>query len=231
MISIIVPLFNEGQDVVELIAHLNSREGFAEYILVDSSDDSTSKAIFTQQSTLASEKFVFLRSTHSGRALQMNQGAKHASGDLLLFLHCDTRLPDDAANAIFSMTVGVNRWGRFDLKLAALGWKYRMIETMINLRSRLRILATGDQAIFIEKKLFDEVGGYPEIELMEDIEISKKLSRVSPPSLIRNPVSTSARRWQNRGVVKTILLMWRLRFLNWIGVDSAKLAALYGHER
>ena len=231
MISVIVPLFNEGVRVAELVAHLKRSSGFAEYILVDASDAPDSLAIFQKFAKSASDDFIFIKSEQSGRAAQMNRGASQAVGDMLLFLHCDTRLPENAAQLIRRVIQGGSKWGRFDVRLDAAGWAYRLIESMINLRSRTRSIATGDQAIFVESGLFNAVGGFPDTALMEDIKISRNLAQHHSPGLVRSAVVTSARRWKNRGVIKTVLLMWRLRFLNWIGTDSAELAKLYGHER
>lgn len=161
----------------------------------------------------------------------MNYGAGQCAGDVLLFLHCDTRLPRDALRRVEEAVARGYVWGRFDIVLDDRRWIYRVIETMINLRSRIRRLATGDQAVFVQTEAFNRCGGFPEIPLMEDIAICKRLNAMGRPTLIRAPVTTSARRWRNRGPIRTILLMWKMRFLFWIGADPKKLAMMYRDER
>ena len=232
MISIVVPLYNEGQRVKKLIAHLRSLQGFGEAILVDASDQADSKAVVEQISDSGLDANIIIKSTDQlGRSLQMNLGADFAKGNILLFLHCDTRLPEDAMALIEDTIQSGHSWGRFDVMLESKGFGYRLIERMIGLRSRVRSLATGDQGIFVTASLFNTVGGFPQIPLMEDIAMSKSLGAYSKPRLINKPVITSARRWQNKGMVRTILLMWKLRFLYWVGVDPHRLDEMYGNER
>ncbi len=227
--------------MVKLVEHLQRLEGFHEAILVDASDQPDSRAMVTNalralpKSLLSSptsnaSKIGLVASTESGRAAQMNLGAKSADGDILLFLHCDTRLPDDAMKLIRRVIENGYGWGRFDISLESKGLIYRVIERMVNLRSRVRRIGTGDQAMFIAASLFHECGGYPRIALMEDIAICKKLNRHSLPGLIKKAVVTSARRWHNKGALATILLMWKLRLLFWIGVDSNRLARMYDDD-
>jgi len=166
-----------------------------------------------------------------GRATQMNLGAGLACQPVLLFLHCDTRLPHEAANLIGAALSGHHCWGRFDIRLDARERVYQIVSVMINLRSRVRRLATGDQGIFVKREQFESVQGFPDIPLMEDIALSRSLKQISPPALVKKPVTTSARRWKQRGAVNTILLMWKLRFLFWLGVSPHKLALLYQDAR
>lgn len=237
LISIIVPLYNEGSNVARLVEHLQRLGGLHEVILVDASDQADSRAIVTD--TLQSlpkaspnlAKIHLVTSKQIGRARQMNLGAEASVGDILVFLHCDTRLPDDAMRLIRRVIENGYAWGRFDIVLQSKGLIYRIIERMVNLRSRVRRIGTGDQAMFITASLFNKCNGYPQIALMEDIAICKKLNRHSAPGLIKTAVLTSARRWQNKGALETILLMWKLRFLFWIGVDSNRLANMYGNDR
>lgn len=239
-ISIIVPIYNESSHIVALVEHLRGlegvREGLHEVILVDASDQPQSRSIVTESvqtipSSPGSSKITLITSRESGRAVQMNLGAQSASGDILVFLHCDTRLPDDAMRLICQVIENGYQWGWFDIVLESKGLIYRLIERMVNLRSRVRRIGTGDQAIFIATALFNKCEGYPEIALMEDIAICKKLNQHCRPGLIKKAVVTSARRWQNRGVLETILLMWKLRLLFWLGVDSTRLARMYHDER
>lgn len=231
MISIVVPLYNEGEAPKQLLAHLNGLDGFWEAILVDASDDPLSKTVIGSLSMHCSEKVTVLKSVDRGRALQMNFGASQAKGSILLFLHCDSRLPENSLPRVQQLLDMDNAWGRFDIKLDSRKPLLRIVETMINLRSRCRHIATGDQCIFVDAQLFRDVGGYPEIALMEDIGLSNRLKRHAKPCLIDRPVLTSARRWHNRGIMRTVLLMWRLRFLYWCGVSPSKLNHMYGEER
>ncbi len=231
MISVIVPLYNEGENLARLVSSLDTLGGIDEVILVDASDADGSVEIFENIQVDSSSLFRFLKADVPGRGAQMNQGARISTGEVLLFLHCDTCLPGNAAVLVKNALSSSRQWGRFRVELDDQGWMFRVIEEMINLRSRVRRLATGDQAMFLSRTAFERVNGFPEIPLMEDIEISRRLSALSPPSLIDEPVLTSARRWQNRGITRTIFLMWKLRFLYWVGVSPDKLARIYGDER
>jgi rSAM/selenodomain-associated transferase 2 len=222
-LSIIVPVLNEAQDIVaalETLAPLRQRG--AEVLVVDggSTDGTPERA-----SPLTDCVIVAAR----GRASQMNAGARAASGDTLLFLHADTRLPDAALPA---MEAALRRraWGRFDVAIAGRSMWLPLIATSMNLRSRLTGIATGDQAIFVTRDAFEAAGGFPEQPLMEDIELSKRLKRLGPPACLRARVATSGRRWETHGVWRTILLMWRLRFDYWRGVPPARLVLRYHAE-
>ena len=231
-ISIIVPLYNEGSGPVDLVAHLDGVAPECEVIVVDASDNPESRKVAnTLDEQANSARVEVIKAARSGRALQMNLGAEHARGDVLLFLHCDTRLNESSLKQVSQVVGDGARWGRFDIVLDAPGIPYRVIETMIKLRSRVRQLATGDQGIFVTAELFHKVGGYPEIALMEDVALSKSLAACGPPVIIPHPIFTSARRWQNRGPLRTIFLMWKLRFLYWIGVPAERLNVMYGDER
>lgn len=229
----VVPIYNERENLRGLVHHIQALDGYREAFIVDSSDAEDSRAIASDvRSAIGDQSRIrYIRSASKGRASQMNAGASLTSGDVLLFLHCDTRLPTNAMRMIGeNISTGV-KWGRFDVRLGAQGWIYRMIERMINLRSRLRRIGTGDQAIYVLSQVFHECGGYPSVPLMEDIALSKMLNRYSRPGLIKQAVITSARRWQNRGPLKTVMLMWKLRFLFWVGVAPERLAVMYGDER
>lgn len=166
--------------------------------------------------------------TTAGRARQMNAGSRVASGDVLLFLHADTTLPTD----FFELIAGdfwcsKRGWGRFDVKLSGPATIYRIIESMMNLRSRITGICTGDQAIFVRRELFEETGGFAEIPLMEDIELSKRLKTVTKPFCISSAVVTSSRRWEKQGVARVIVTMWWLRLQYFLGVSAKDLARLY----
>lgn len=174
-----------------------------------------------------------------GRARQMNAGAAVARGEVLLFLHADTRLPEGAMAAVRDAlvpraptaagpTARVRaRWGRFDVHLEGRSRWLPMVGWAMNLRSRITGICTGDQALFVERALFEQIGGFPDQPLMEDIEISRRLKRLGPPACLRERVATSGRRWDRDGAWRTIRLMWRLRWLYWRGVGADRLAELY----
>ncbi|MDC7987229.1 TIGR04283 family arsenosugar biosynthesis glycosyltransferase, partial [Rhodoplanes sp. TEM] len=154
-----------------------------------------------------------------------------ARGDVLLFLHADTRLPDDADRLIATALDRPGRvWGRFDVIISGSHPLLAVIATMMNLRSRLTGIATGDQAIFVRRDAFERLGGFPPIALMEDVAMSRALKRVARPACLRARVITSGRRWETHGVLRTVLLMWRLRLAYWLGAPPARLARAYGRE-
>lgn len=221
-LSIVVPVLNEAETLPALLARLVPlRACGTEIIVVDggSRDDSPS---------LVARANVALIRSPAGRARQMNAGAARASGDALLFLHADTALPVLADRIILAaLTAGPQSWGRFDVRIAGRSPMLRVVAAMMNLRSRLTGIATGDQAIFVTRKAFDAVGGFPDLPLMEDIELSRRLKAVSPPICLRQRVPTSGRRWETRGVWRTIFLMWRLRFAWWRGEPAERLARRY----
>jgi rSAM/selenodomain-associated transferase 2 len=162
-----------------------------------------------------------------GRALQMNAGALQTRSHALLFLHADTRLPPHADGLVMQALARGACWGRFDVRIEGRPWMLRVIAAMMNLRSRASGIATGDQAIFVTRDAFDRVGGFPAQPLMEDIELSRRLKRLGPPACLRARVCTSGRRWEQRGVWRTIVLMWRLRWWYWRGVGADRIAEAY----
>ncbi len=249
MISVIVPLYNEGERVRRLVAHLQRIPGVGEAVLADASDAPASRAVMdalTEELARRQRRdnsnnrdspdnppapIRVLRCGTPGRAAQMNAGAEQCSGSTLLFLHCDTRLPPDAAENIRRCIARGHAWGWFDLRLDARGPAYRVLERMINLRSRASRIATGDQAMFVERRAFARLRGFPGIALMEDVEMSRRLKGLGAPGVIPRPALTSARRWQKNGVLRTVLLMWKLRFLYWLGRSPEALAARYRDVR
>ncbi|WP_444902902.1 TIGR04283 family arsenosugar biosynthesis glycosyltransferase [Microbulbifer sp. CnH-101-E] len=220
--SVIVPLLNEREQLPKLVAQLRELVAYSscEIILVDggSSDGSAEIAAAAGLRVIQSQR---------GRALQMNAGASVACGSWLLFLHADTRLPQGALSAIASASVRGAQWGRFNIRISGDSLWFPLISTMINWRSRLSGIATGDQAIFVRRSLFNEVGGYARQPLMEDIELSRQLLKIVRPHCLRQRVTTSGRRWQKFGIWRTVLLMWRLRFDYWRGVPAECLAKRY----
>ena len=220
-ISIVMPVLNEAAGIVPTLAALAPlRARGAEVIVVDggSSDDTVALATPWADSVL-----VF----PGGRARQMNAGAARATGEVLLFLHADTQLAAGADELVVEALRGNAAWGRFDVRIDGAPWMLPVVATLMNLRSRWSGIATGDQAIFMRRALFDAVGGFPDQPLMEDVEISRRLRAVSRPVCLRAKVRTSGRRWESRGVWSTIFLMWRLRWRYWRGEPAAALAEAY----
>ena len=221
-LSIIIPTLNEAADIAERLAVLASlRQHQVQIIVADggSNDETKELAAPWVDSVIAAPR---------GRAAQMNAGAMQASAPALLFLHADTALPDGAVNLIESaLRAGV--WGRFDIALTGTHRLLRVIAAMMNWRSRLTGIATGDQAIFMRRSVFDQLGGFAQIALMEDIEISTRLKKIAAPACIRQRVVSSGRRWEQHGMWRTILLMWRLRLAYCLGADPRDLALQYGY--
>jgi len=220
-VSIIVPTLQEAGTVGALLDDLQAlRAAGHEVIVVDggSSDDTLA---------LAAPACDRLLHCPPGRAVQMNAGAAVAGGDILWFVHADTRLPASAMRAIEAASEAGAGWGRFDIRLSGSRTGFRLIETLINLRSRLTGIATGDQGLFVSRELFDTVGGYPAIALMEDVALSKSLLRHGRPACLHDRLTTSSRRWEHRGMWRTVVLMWRLRLAYALGADPDTLAERY----
>lgn len=220
-LSVVLPTLNEGEGIEATLRALQAwRSAGHEVIVVDggSSDDTAALARPLANAVLSAPR---------GRARQMNAGAAHARGDVLLFLHADTALPPDADQLIQAATVAGAQWGRFDVRISGRAGMLRVVAAMMNWRSRWTGIATGDQAIFVRRDVFERVGGYPDQPLMEDIELSSRLRQVARPACLRPPVLTSGRRWESRGVWPTIFLMWRLRWRYWRGASAQQLAEAY----
>ena len=225
-LSIIIPTLNEETALPVTLASLQSlrREG-VEIIVVDGG--STDKTVCCTEGLV--EQLVV---SSAGRAVQLNKGAQVARGKVLLFLHADTLLAGRAIKKLLKQPKQSTLcWGRFKVKLDDTAIVFRIIETMMNWRSCLTGIVTGDHAMFVSKHLFEQVGGYPCIELMEDIAISKKLKKVSKPICLKETVTTSCRRWQVNGVVKTVLLMWSLRWAYFFNAEPKVLAQKYRQIR
>ncbi|WP_426417621.1 TIGR04283 family arsenosugar biosynthesis glycosyltransferase [Aestuariirhabdus sp. LZHN29] len=219
-ISIIVPVLNEAPSIVESLKRLQAMRKLGhEVILVDGGSKD-------QTIPLATPWVDSIHRSDTGRARQMMVGASKAKGELLLFLHADTCLPA-AAESLLTEACSRGDWGRFDLRLSGRHWLFPVIAWFINHRSRWSGVATGDQAIFVRRTLFEAVGGFADIPLMEDIELSKRLKRVVAPVCIGIPLITSSRRWESHGVFKTIVLMWKLRLLYFLGVSPRSIARQY----
>lgn len=217
--SIIIPTLNEEKTIASCLLPLQPLRDKCEIIIVDAANQ---PPINYPHAHLA-DKII---NSAKGRARQMNIGANHANGAILLFLHADTDLPEHALPLI-EQHLGNQQWGRFDIQLNGDHFMLKVIAWMMNRRSRLTGIATGDQVIFVTKEAFAAVGHYPEIALMEDIALSQALKKISPPLCLYAKVTSSGRRWERYGVYKTILLMWSLRLRYFFGADPQLLAELY----
>lgn len=220
-LSIVVPTWNEAATIAETLAALSPlREAGVEVLVVDGGSDDGTAARCTEQGCR-------VLPAPRGRARQLNAGAAASRGEVLLFLHADTRLPADAVASIEVALAGGAPWGRFDVDIAGRSRMLPVIAALMNLRSRWTGIATGDQAIFVRRALFESVGGFPDQPLMEDIELSSRLRRRHRPACLRARVVTSGRRWERHGVWRTIVLMWSLRLRYWLGTPADALARAY----
>jgi rSAM/selenodomain-associated transferase 2 len=221
-ISIIVPMLNEACALTDRLAGLQTvqRNG-CEVLFVDGGSEDASVVMAERAG------FTVVKSPR-GRARQMNTGARAACGELLLFLHADTRLPA-GAHALLreALSNGPRVWGFFKVRIEGRPRMLRVVSFLMNLRSRLTGIATGDQALFVRRSAFERVSGFPDQALMEDVELSRRLKRVTSPVCLRAFVTTSGRRWESRGVWRTIFLMWRLRLAYWLGAHPDRLARIY----
>jgi rSAM/selenodomain-associated transferase 2 len=223
-VSVIIPVLNEElalSATLESVLRLKPQE----IIVIDGGS-------VDQTREVAASLGVRVISSERGRALQMNRGARLARGEVLLFLHADTRLPETALDDVrAAMKDQAMAGGRFDIRLDGAGWMLNVVGYMISLRSRLSRVATGDQAIFVRREIFHKLGGYPEIPLMEDVALSRALKRAGKVACLKSRVVTSARRWQMEGVWRTIFKMWLLKSLYLLGVSPFRLKRFYGDGR
>lgn len=220
-LSIVMPTLDEAAGVADALAPLQAlRQQGHELIVADggSADGTADRARPHADFVLAGAR---------GRAVQMNAGAAAARGQVLLFLHADTSLPPQADLLVRQALAAGHAWGRFDVRIEGRPRLLRLVAALMNLRSRLTGIATGDQAIFVTREAFERVGGFPVQPLMEDVELSRRLKRIGRPACLRQRVCTSGRRWERRGVWRTIFLMWRLRWRYWRGEPAAALAEAY----
>lgn len=221
MLSVIIPALNEQDALPATLARLQAmRTRGTEVIVVDGGSSDRTAA-------LAARDADRVISAPRGRAVQSNAGVQAAKGDMLLFLHADTLAPDDADQWVRNGLSQGRVWGRFDVRIIGKPWILRVVALGINCRSRLSGIATGDQGLFMTRAAYDAVGGFPNQPLMEDVEISKRLLRLGRPACLRQRLATSGRRWEQRGVWRTIFLMWRLRWAYARGVAADELAKAY----
>jgi len=215
--SIIIPTLNEADNIQTCLLKLQNWRGQCEIIVADGgSSDNTVK--------LANPLADKVISSPKGRAKQMNAGAQYASGEMLVFLHADTSLPNNALDLI---KLNDKNWGRFNIKLRGKPFMLNVVSFFMNWRSQLTGIATGDQVIFVSRRLFDNAGGYPDIALMEDIAFCAILKQMNAPICLKAKVVSSGRRWEKFGVFKTIGLMWTIRLRYFFGEKPEVLAKLY----
>jgi rSAM/selenodomain-associated transferase 2 len=223
-LSIIIPVLDEATGIVAALTALAPfRARGVEVIVVDggSRDNTAGRAAPHADRVMTAPR---------GRAAQMNAGAAAASGDVLLFLHADTQLPPEADRLVLDgLSTTMWRWGRFDVRIEGKSPLLSVVAVLMNWRSLATGIATGDQAMFVARDTFHAVGGFPDIALMEDVALSKRLKRIGRPLCLAARVTTSGRRWDERGVIRTVLLMWRLRLSYWFGANPATLARRYGY--
>lgn len=223
-ISIIIPALNEAANLPLLLSQLAPlRQRGAQLIIADGGSDDGSPELLAE--------LAHWLPAPRGRARQMNAGAAQATGEVLWFVHADTQLLADADALITAALAGGQHcWGRFDLRISGRPWLLKVVAQLINWRSRLTGIATGDQALFMRRSTFEQAGGFAPIPLMEDIELSRRLRRIGRPACLRARVTSSGRRWEQHGVWRTIFLMWRLRLAYFFGADPHALARAYGYR-
>ena len=223
-IAIIIPVFNEAAVLPELTERLQA-VGADELIFVDGGSCDESRRLLEHSG-------VRWLQSEPGRATQMNAGAEDCIGDIILFIHADTIISYSNISAVReTMKDDSFVGGRFDVRLSGNNIAFRMIEWLINMRSRLTGISTGDQCQFVRRSVFEQMGGFPEQPLMEDIEFSRRLKRQGRIACLNETVITSSRRWEQHGIVATVWLMWKLRFLYCFGVSPEKLAQMYRQAR
>ena len=229
-ISVIIPTLNEERTIMATLTH-TAALGFDELIVVDGGSLDQTPALvesYRRRTQSPAQSPVRLVTAPSGRASQMNEGAKASGSETLLFLHADTQLPDDAKTMIETTLANQGMvGGRFDVRFDHPSRWGTIISKMMNWRSRLSGIATGDQALFVHRHIFEQLGGFADMPLMEDIDFSRRLKRKGATAALTATVTTSFRRWEQQGPLRTILLMWTLRFLYWIGVPSHRLGRWY----
>lgn len=219
--TLIIPVLNEAETIRPFLLNLQQwRDAGHEIIVADGGSRDETVALAT---TLCHK----LVEAPAGRARQMNAGAAVAGGEVLVFLHADTQLPVDAVQQLQHFVDSEAAWGRFDVRLTGNRKLYRVVGWFMNQRSRLTGIATGDQAMFVRRAMFTEVGGFELLPLMEDIALSRQLRKLSRPYRIASNVITDSRRWEQNGAWRTIALMWWLRWRFWRGDDAAVLAQRY----
>ncbi|MES2980133.1 MAG: TIGR04283 family arsenosugar biosynthesis glycosyltransferase [Pseudomonadota bacterium] len=223
-LAIIIPVVNESGLIPETLQRLQllRLRGAAVIVVDGGSEDGT-----PERAAPLADRVI---SASRGRGRQMNAGAAAAEAGVLLFLHADTALPPDADLLIHRALAGGKAWGRFDVQIDSTRASLRLVSAMMNWRSRWSGIATGDQGMFVRRETFDALGGFRNVALMEDIDMSSRLRRIGPPACVPQRVVTSARRWHQHGVLRTVLFMWKLRAAFFFGAHPDKLAVQYGYK-
>ncbi len=220
-LRVIVPILNEADQLPDFIQHHGNLLQREQVIFIDGGSTDDSREIIERSG------YRYQLSSLTGRAVQMNLGATIAAEPYLMFLHVDTRLPTDFSEIFSNWVAHDPVWGYFSIRLTGRNFIFRIIEIAVNLRARISQSITGDQVFVVRSKVFEKIGGFPRVALMEDVIMSRKLRRLARPRRFATPVVTSSRRWEERGVLRTIGLMWWLRLLFNMGVSPTRLARLY----
>lgn len=225
-LSIVIPALNEADIIVATLVPLQAlRSRGVEVILVDGGSYDATRHV-------AAPLVDRLIKSEKGRARQMNAGADVATGDMLLFLHSDSKAPPDADRLILDGLQSTSRaWGRFDVAIEGRHFFLPVVAWFMNHRSRLTGIATGDQGLFMTREAYAAAGGFPNIALMEDVAMCAALKRSGAPVCLKQRITTSGRRWEKHGVWRTILLMWRIRLAYFLGADPVELQRAYDGTR
>ncbi|WP_269764225.1 TIGR04283 family arsenosugar biosynthesis glycosyltransferase [Ghiorsea bivora] len=221
-----IPVYNEEETLPHALREIQklNLEATDQLIFIDGGSNDHTKQLIQDAG------FHCLVS-QAGRAKQMNMGAQNTKSDIILFLHIDTSISSSNISNIKKTYNQGYLSGRFNIRLSSSGLSYQIISFFMNARSCLSKISTGDQAMFVRRDVFETVGGFPDLPLMEDIALSKKLRPLGHIACLKDTLVTSSRRWEKYGVINTVLLMWKLRFLYWIGISPEKLAKMYRHIR
>ena len=227
-VAVVLPVLNEAAHLNTCLSELQQHHSVDEILVVDGgSTDASVETVCRHMAADVARVTPCLLQTSRGRARQMHAGALVANSDVLLFLHADVRLPEGAVEQVCVALRRGYLWGRFDARLSGRNFLFRIIERLMNWRSAATGIATGDQAIFVRRDVYHMIGGYAPMDLMEDIEFSRRLKWVGRPARLHGPVMVSARRWEEKGILRTVLLMWTLRLLYWLGISPTRLARWY----
>jgi len=228
-ITVVIPVYNESDNTDKYFKSIVALSNQADQVIIvdGNSVDGTYELLREKISALSRAEKISLYQSKPGRARQMNVGTVKNTSDAVIFLHFDTILPASGVEQVRESIRSGVLWGRFDVELDGKKFIFRVIEKLMNYRSVLTNIATGDQAIFVRRDVFKLIGGYPELPLMEDIALSKNLKEISAAKRIESPVLTSSRRWQSNGVWKTIVMMWSIRLAYWSGIKPERLARWY----